>query len=91
MTDLGTLGGAPGTSFDHSQVQGIAGRGDAVVAGVSYTALGELHAFLWRNGLMTDLGTLGGCCSFSQAINARGEVVGSSTDALGERHAVLWR
>ena len=53
VTDLGTLGGT--FSFG----VGINNRG--WVAGFS-TLPGDLnqHAFLWRNGVITDLGTLGG-------------------------------
>ncbi len=48
------------------------------------------HAFLWENGIMTDLGTLGGSSSVANAINDKGQVVGESTTASGEKHAFLW-
>jgi probable HAF family extracellular repeat protein len=38
---------------------------------------------------MTDLGTLGGCCSDAVAINPAGQIVGSIVTAALERHA-LW-
>jgi probable HAF family extracellular repeat protein len=37
------------------------------------------HAFLYRNGTVHDLGTLGGNASFATAINSNGTVVGYST------------
>jgi probable HAF family extracellular repeat protein len=57
-----------------------------------------IHAFQWKNGVLTDLGSLGGVdhCSAAIAINDRGLIVGNSeTDfdpILGGTplHAVIW-
>ncbi|HEX8918978.1 MAG TPA: hypothetical protein VF898_10780 [Chloroflexota bacterium] len=47
------------------------------------------HAFLYSNGTMTDLGTLGGHFSKGYAINASGEIVGQAdTKTVGD--AFLW-
>jgi len=46
------------------------------------------HAFLWQNGVMTDLGTLD-FSSAASAINDSGQVVGSSRDASGNCRALL--
>jgi uncharacterized membrane protein len=50
------------------------------------------HAFLWENGVMTDLGTLvGGHYSSAFGINPAGEVVGvSQVESGGENHPTLW-
>ena len=49
------------------------------------------HAFLWKNGLVTDLGALpGGNQSYAFAINNAGQVVGYSWAYDGPHHAFLW-
>jgi probable HAF family extracellular repeat protein len=50
----------------------------------------EEDGFVWENGVMTDLGTLGGTYSRPSNLNDRGQIVGTSTTASGETHAVLW-
>jgi probable HAF family extracellular repeat protein len=51
---------------------------------------GGSHAFLWEDGQMTDLGTLGGYSSIAYGINSRGQVAGYSSTASGGEHAFLW-
>ena len=49
------------------------------------------HAFVWSNGTMTDLGSLGGLYSQGVAINGSGEVVGeSATKSSGPFERFLW-
>jgi probable HAF family extracellular repeat protein len=48
------------------------------------------HAFLWSNGTMTDLGTLGGNFSQGTAINRSGEVTGTADTSSGPADAFLW-
>ena len=88
ITDLGTLPG--GDSFDSSTASGINDRGQIV--GQSDTPSFELHAFLWEDGKMSDLGTLpSGGFSEAEAINNLGQVVGQGDVASGAgHHAFLW-
>lgn len=85
VTQLGTLGGS------YSFVSGRPALNDAGdVIGYSQTAQGLSHAFLWRQGVMKDLGTLGGASSVPMAISERGDVVGYAAMGGGASHAFLW-
>ena len=85
IADLGTFG----PRWTSGSAVAINERGQVV--GTNGTARGKQHAFLWQNGKMTDLGTLGGRDSGASAINAHGQVVGTSlTSAPQHVHAFLW-
>ena len=51
----------------------------------------DTHAFLYANGKMNDLGTLGKDPSNANSINNAGLIVGASAIKGGRRHACLWR
>jgi len=85
VADLGTLGGSFSWAFAVNNKGWVVGI--ATLAGDT-----SLHAFLWHDGLMTDLGILGHPetlpISTAVAINGAGEIVGVSEtnepDPFGE-------
>lgn len=89
VVDLGTLGG------DYGDVTSISEAGH--VAGLWATGADNdrgwpvIHAFLWFDGEMRDLGSLEGPLGHSEAVavNSAGHVVGRSIRA-SEIHAFLW-
>jgi probable HAF family extracellular repeat protein len=80
-TDLGELGMNAGVHDinNHGQVVGSSHFGGA-----------NISAFLWENGTMHNLGSLGGTWADALEINERGQVVGRSRLSNGEWHAFLW-
>ena len=63
-----------------SVAHGLDDRGEVV--GMTRTNVSAGRAFFWRQGKMTDLGTLGGRSSEALAINDRGMIVGWSDTKL---------
>jgi probable HAF family extracellular repeat protein len=61
--------GVRGSASDINESGAVTGQ---YIAGVG------VHAFVYRNGALSDLGTLGGASSFARAINNAGTVVGFS-------------
>lgn len=91
LTDLGALPGAQWSSPNW-----ISGNG--LIAGVSetgqndpLTALPEGHGVVWRNGAITDVGTLqGGYESFAWGINNHEQVVGFTTNATPDPYSYYY-
>lgn len=87
---LGTLSGIASNAFGiNSMAYGINGAGKIV--GQSYVSNinPNDHAFLYSNGKMTDLGTLGGSQSSAFGINNGGQVVGWADTASGNQRAFI--
>jgi probable HAF family extracellular repeat protein len=84
IIDVGTLGGDNGTVDHINEAGDVVGKADLPGS--------QLHdGFLWRNGKMTDLGTLAGDpCTRANWINAQRQIVGNSSDCRIPLRAILW-
>jgi probable HAF family extracellular repeat protein len=76
VRDLGTLGGRSSRANAINRLGVIVGTSN--VAGSQ-----QLHAFVWRNGVMTDLGTLAGRNSAATGVNAYGGIAPVPLASIG--------
>lgn len=85
-----TLPSLPGGTFSPARAISDLGHivGTSEVAG-SYHGQ-YTHAFLYSDGAMTDLGTLGGEHSDAHDVTNSGHVVGTASTTDGDRHAFLY-
>ena len=95
MRDIGTLGGQdafPGTSCSEQPRNVVVGMSSLSSTPNPTTGQPTMDYFLWKDGKMTDLGSLGGTMTgFTGCANHRGQVIGESTlpgDSM--LHAFLW-
>jgi probable HAF family extracellular repeat protein len=82
MRDLRTLGGPDSfiTGFcDDERPELVAGESYTNSTKNLTTGFPTLHAFLWKNGTMQDIPTLGGTFAYAQCANNRGQVIGQSS------------
>ena len=92
MTDIGTMGGNDSAALYINNAEQIAGASDITLTPDPSLGYVPHHAFLWKNGVFQDLGTLGGGTSIPEAMDDIGDVVGLST-LPGEAHIhpFLWK
>lgn len=92
MRDLGTLedGTESGATAVNERGQIVGGSFTNSVVNPS-TGFPTLAPFLWENGRMRNLGTLGGLSGIASVVNNRGQVTGNS-NLLGDQtqHPFLW-
>jgi len=91
LRNLGTLGGPDSCAKFINQRGQIAGHSFTSYTPNSNTGIPSFEPFIWTNGRMTGLGTLGGTEGHAGGINNRGEVAGVSNLAGDQaQHAFLW-
>jgi probable HAF family extracellular repeat protein len=89
IVDLGTLPNGGGSyALDINDLGQVVGTADTKYRDEEGDPI--YHAFLWQNGVLQDIGTLG-ACSRAMSINARGQIVGTSWVNSGECYAFLWQ
>jgi probable HAF family extracellular repeat protein len=86
MVDLGTLAG-----YDTSSAQAINKGGEIVGYAFSNTAGFKpgTEAFLYSNGVMTDIGPPGWSNTIAMDINDHGQIVGYGINPVGQQHGFL--
>jgi probable HAF family extracellular repeat protein len=89
--DLGTLGGPDALPLFMNNTGQIAGQSYTSFTPNTVTGQPNMDPFLWKNGTMRDLGSLGGGFGVPNGMNGQGEVVGQS-DLAGDQasHPFLW-
>jgi probable HAF family extracellular repeat protein len=90
--DLGSLADPPS---DHTSAAWGINRARQIVGASETDVFGAAHAFLWQDGQIMDLGTIGGgtfAASAAYGLNNRGHIVGQTTVSFSEPpHAFLYR
>jgi probable HAF family extracellular repeat protein len=73
-----------------TQLRAINDRGQ--ILGISQTAAGDVHPFVWQHGAMTDLSLLGVDPGHDiVGLNNHGEVLTSYRPVFGVSHAAVYR
>ncbi len=84
MTTIGVLGTGRSSQAmainDAGQVTGYSEINDS----------GQGHGYLYADGKLRDIGTLGGMSSYPYGMNAGGDITGWASDAHEEQHAFVW-
>jgi probable HAF family extracellular repeat protein len=89
LTDLGTMGGG-GWSFAWAINNSGTIVGNASLPTPPFSGLFKFRGFVYENGVMRDIGTLGGTSSYLYDVNNSGTAVGASDLANGRMVATVY-
>jgi probable HAF family extracellular repeat protein len=78
ITDIGTLGGNESAGFSVNNRGQVVGLATNTIPDPFSFFVTQLRAFLWQDGVIQDLGTLGGPEAWALFVNERGQVAGFS-------------
>lgn len=88
VVTMNCLDNLPCSGRSYTEASDLNDKGQ--VTGFANDSAGVRHPYLYQNGVMKDLGSLGGQVGWGRAINASGVVTGSSRTATSE-HAFLYQ
>ncbi len=88
VVTMNCLDNVPCSGSSYTEAADLNDKGQ--VTGFARDSAGVRHPYLYQNGVMKDLGSLGGKGGWGIAINASGAVTGSSNTATSE-HAFLYK
>ena len=89
VIDIGCLDSVPNPGNCYTEPAAISDNGH--ITGFSRNSTGGNRPYLYQNGVMRDLGSLGGNNGSGLAVNASGTVTGYSTIANGYDHAFVYK
>src|SRR5438128_10881921 len=91
IVDVGTFGGAESLALGVNTKGLVAGSATNTIPDDVSGFGTQLRAFRWQNGLLQDLGTLGGSNAFATSLNESGEVAGCADTEAIRQNAFLWK
>jgi probable HAF family extracellular repeat protein len=90
VSDIGALPGNSGLNSSFASAlnnAGLVAGGSETGAIDPSTGYPEVHAVIWQDQVISDLGTFGGAQSFADGVNNRGQVIGSALNDVPDPYS----